>query len=640
MPNKQVIKKVIKIASIAILAILLLVIYVRPVHASILGDVASAIGEAFLGILLTAASLVAGFLSYLIGFIASIIFTIGSSMLNWGLTLNQGIISTPLVNIGFSITLGLANLGFVLAIIVIAFATILRIQTYGMKQILWKLILAAVLVNFSLTIAGLVLDFTGVISDFFINKASSGGGGTLGFTANLAKAFNPQGLLVNTNQLEAIRAAGSFGSSLITVIANIFFMSFFTVFLAIGMLGTAALVFIRYLYISMLLILMPLAWLFWIFPNLSHLSKKWWDKFIKWVFFLPAAMFFLYLALKSVEMLSEFGSLNAVGITDENNILTGDFLANIGQMILVLALLVGGLIVANSMSIAGASAVSKIAQGVRGWAIGKAGKLAMKPVTTYGQKVSNLLTKPSLRWIPGAKGAASILAAKASRSKEIEEYQRKNLNSLTPAQREQIYKSGLPVGAVAKSALLASASKEGKLKQLLEGQDISLEQKQKRLEQFVIAAKQTHPGMEVKDIPEIKDIKNTDIPLFAKITGQNIKDIVDRTASKDIAKQSGEALANPEFLAALNNKQIEQAAKTGVTAILNQLKIGVAALKTQQPEHPNIPLLEEGIIFQGKKPKEKKQEKAETVVPSIIVSSEVPSKRKEGGGIGINKENL
>ena len=274
-----------------------------------------------------------------------------------------------------------------------------------------------------------------------------------------------------------------------------------------------------------------------------------------------------------------------------------------------MGILVGGLIAANSLGITGASAALGAAKGVKNWAVGKVGKIAMAPVKPLAQRASDLLNKPTFSWIPGAKGAAAKLAEAGARNKEVEEYQKTNLNSLTPAQREQIYKSGPPMGVVAKSALLSSAAKEGKLKQLLEGENLTPEQKEKRLNQFVTAAERTHRGMEVKDIPEIKDIKNTDIPLFAKITGQSIKDIVEKTTPKDIAKQSSEALANPELLASLNNKQIEQAAKTGVTAILNQLKVGVATLKTQQPNHPNVQLIEEGIAFQGKKPTPEESEK-------------------------------
>lgn len=590
-----------------------------------------------------------------ISYIGALLITIAATFIQILVEVSRTIISNQMILTGFKITLSVTNLGFVLAIVVIAFSTILRFQTYGAKQLLWKLIVAAVLVNFSLTIAGVLIDFANVIGMSFVDASS--GGNINSFAANLANSLNIQ---------ETAKGAGlgSVIEGYFKMLASITLTAIFNLLLVVVFFALAFMMLIRNIYLMILVILMPIVWLLWIFPNLSGHWSKWWSSFIRWTFFFPAMMFFVYVSIfasnqitNTIKNIADTTAKTEVGaaskLAGEGGVGGNNFIASILASFAKMGILIGGLIAANSLGINGAAAALGIAKGAKNWAIGKAGKLAMAPVKAAGagaaaagkpfaQKLSNLLTKPGLRWIPGAKGAAAQLAEAGARSKEVEEYQKKNLNSLTPAQREQVYKGGLPVGVIAKSALLASAAKDGKVKQLLEGSEkLSSEQKQKRLEQFVTAAKQTHPGMEVKDIPEIKDIKNTSIPLFAKITGQNIKDIVEKTAPKDIAKQSGEALANPEFLAALNNKQIEQTAKTGVTAIINQLKTGLAALKIQQPNHSNIPLLEEGIMFQGKKPKEQKpkEEGPRLFIPPEArfqietgKSSAKKIKEEEGGG--------
>jgi hypothetical protein len=53
-----------------------------------------------------------------------------------------------------------ANLGFVLFIILIALATIVRYQDYEAKKLLPRLIAAAILVNFSIAIPTVILNFT------------------------------------------------------------------------------------------------------------------------------------------------------------------------------------------------------------------------------------------------------------------------------------------------------------------------------------------------------------------------------------------------------------------------------------------------------------------------------------------------
>ena len=64
------------------------------------------------------------------------------------------------VKMGWKITRDLTNMFFVLILLVIAFATILRIETYGMKSLLPKLIIVALLINFSLVLAGVVFPST------------------------------------------------------------------------------------------------------------------------------------------------------------------------------------------------------------------------------------------------------------------------------------------------------------------------------------------------------------------------------------------------------------------------------------------------------------------------------------------------
>src|SRR3989344_165355 len=100
-----------------------------------------------------------GVLSYFIGAIAGMFVTLGGTLVNWSLNLNSQILDSHTVQIGWAISRDLANLGFVLAIILISFITILRIETYDTKKMLIRLISAALLINFSLVIAGVFLDF-------------------------------------------------------------------------------------------------------------------------------------------------------------------------------------------------------------------------------------------------------------------------------------------------------------------------------------------------------------------------------------------------------------------------------------------------------------------------------------------------
>ncbi|MBU3924418.1 hypothetical protein KJ854_00600, partial [Patescibacteria group bacterium] len=96
--------------------------------------------------------------------IAYVVAWIGASVIN--MTLNPAIINSVL-NIdpkmplyqGWTIFRDIANLFFILILLFIALGTIVRSQSYNLKNLLPKLIIAVFLINFSNVIAGAIIDF-------------------------------------------------------------------------------------------------------------------------------------------------------------------------------------------------------------------------------------------------------------------------------------------------------------------------------------------------------------------------------------------------------------------------------------------------------------------------------------------------
>jgi hypothetical protein len=314
-------------------------------------------------------------INFLIGYIGGILVFLGGNLANWALNLNSQIIQSPTVQVGWVITRDLANLGFVLAIILIAFATILRVESYQMKQTLRNLIIAALLINFSLVIAGVFIDFSGVLTEFFISKATGGDLSKMG--SAFANAFQVQKFLQTTKDANAIDklVTGLSGISIVPFAASLFFVALFTIVAAIALFGLAAMLFIRYIMLSILLVLMPLAWLMWIWPDLQGKWKEWWGEFFKWVWFAPILSFFIYLALNlaSSKYQGELALGGAGDVLNPGNSL-GLIIDNagqiIGQMIAVLGVLFGGLAMAQRMGIYGADVTMGFAQGAKNMAIG------------------------------------------------------------------------------------------------------------------------------------------------------------------------------------------------------------------------------------------------------------------------------
>ncbi len=301
--------------------------------------------------------------------------SVGTDLINFMLAFNAQVFNLDtnhLLKNGFGVVLDITNLGFVLAIIIIAFATILRIESYAIKKTLWKLIVAALLVNFSLVIAAPIVDFNNALAAVFVNQGA--GGDPALFTNNIMAAFNPQKLLSVRNDISDVEGVVF---KLISLVLAPIFMIIFGAITAIVMFVTGFMLLIRYIMLTILLLLMPLAWLMWIFPNLSHLWRNWWSKFLQWNFFLPAATFFIYLALVTVDKIGE--SINQHTASSQiarfvnDGLLIQDALGLFLQIIISAGLMVGGLMAANSMSISGADMGLRWAGAVKNFAIGQTG---------------------------------------------------------------------------------------------------------------------------------------------------------------------------------------------------------------------------------------------------------------------------
>ena len=346
---------------------------------------------------------------YAVVFVMARLFDLAGYLVNYAVNLNSLVLIHPIVKIGWMVTRDLANLGFVLAIIIIAFTTIVRAAGFETKKMLVHLIAAAILINFSFVIAGVFTDFAGMLGSYFLERANIGSGKTTDLAGAFSNSFQiqrwsstePAQKSEKENYIIApIRDSGAFrtifsklpednqecppappdtytaikddASKMLKLIVSIIFAIIFTLLGVISFLGIALALLVRYIALGMLLILMPLAWLFWILPQTEGLWKQWWTKFMQQVFFFRPFLFPLpgrcrhffpgnnrgYHTKRRGE--SERVSDYHAGGADET----------IAQMILVLGFLIGGLIVSQkARRLRGASVTrwpAGIGQGAKG----------------------------------------------------------------------------------------------------------------------------------------------------------------------------------------------------------------------------------------------------------------------------------
>ncbi|MDP3729408.1 MAG: hypothetical protein Q8R26_01445 [bacterium] len=322
-------------------------------------------------------------------FIGSLLVQLGGVLTGWALNLNSDVIHSAIVQTGWVITRDVANLGFVLALILIAFTTMLRIESYRVKDVLWKLIVAALLINFSLVIAGLLLDFAGSFTQFFVDASTNGNPSGIGQALTNASKVHTLLQTKTGNDPSFATTFANIGnnfSSQMNFVGSLFFIMVLNFVTASTFIGLAVMLLIRYVWLNLLLILMPLVWLLWIWPDFSSLWSKWWSFFFKWTFFAPITTFFIYLAL-TVARQSNEGAFSLVKDSSSGlGLGIQDFAGTVGQMTVVVFILLGGLLAAQELGIHGAAGALNISKG-----IGK--NLGLYPATAtkfYAGKLSKL----------------------------------------------------------------------------------------------------------------------------------------------------------------------------------------------------------------------------------------------------------
>lgn len=176
-------------------------------------------------------------------------------------------------------------------------------------------------------------------------------------------------------------------------LANIIFVGTAYFILIITMFAYVFMLLARYVALSFFIILFPLAVIFWMFPNLKvaggNLWDQWFQGFTRWLLFAPIGLFFIWLAVKLMteDPDSKGSVLTTVGGGEAG------FFAAVGNMVVVVGFMLGGLIVANKMSITGAG----VAQGL----VNKAGQYAKGRAKLSGARAGAYLSEKAKKPVEG-----------------------------------------------------------------------------------------------------------------------------------------------------------------------------------------------------------------------------------------------
>jgi hypothetical protein len=277
-----------------------------------------------------------------------------------------------------------ANLGFVLAIIVIAIGFILRLQSYGSQRTLTRLIFAAILVNFSLVIAGIFIDAANITTTFFLRSFQFEKiAASLIDATGINEVFkgDPSKPLVTRIigfVLRQIYPPADIAAA-IQVLTKFVIVSIFAIMLMAALGALIVMLLLRVSHLWVLLILSPMAWLMWIFPQFEHNWRRWWNEFLRWVFFAPIVTFFLAFSISLIKRTSSLPpntSQNFLGKATEtfadvfhNALASSGESPNalIAKFVISITLIVLSMIIANEMGVTFADQGVRWVSGVAKW---------------------------------------------------------------------------------------------------------------------------------------------------------------------------------------------------------------------------------------------------------------------------------
>lgn len=232
-----------------------------------------------------ATKVMAGLLSVIISMLGWILILIVNTLISiasWSL-----FIKSSAVSFGWTVVRDLCNMFFIVIMLAIAFGTILNIEQFNYKKLLPKLILMAILINFSKIICGLLIDVAQVVMLTFVNSFASFGAGSL------LDNLGVEGILKLSRNSETV----GFWTVLAAYLLGIIYIlvAIVVCIAMIAMLG------IRIVMIWIYVVLSPLAYLLSAFPPGQKFASQWWSEFGKNLIVGPVLAFFLWLSLVSLQ---------------------------------------------------------------------------------------------------------------------------------------------------------------------------------------------------------------------------------------------------------------------------------------------------------------------------------------------------
>ena len=252
------------------------------------------------------------------------------------------------------------NLTFIFGLVLIGLRMIFDSSNSSTRKTLVYLIIAALLVNFSLFITKFIIDFSNIAAAQLATAFQVGGTGAANVSGRFMHLMGLTGLFDAAGNFAHMRGGSGMGYILGSMI--LYIVSAFV------FLGGALLLSVRFVVLNIYMVLSPIMFLGWVFPSMASVSSEYWKGFLGRAFFAPAYLLMLYFAQS---VLNTFSITNVAGGNNGLASIFGQegptsFAQVVPPFVLTAVFLIASLVVAQKMGANGASGVMAVGKSLTG----------------------------------------------------------------------------------------------------------------------------------------------------------------------------------------------------------------------------------------------------------------------------------
>lgn len=258
------------------------------------------------------------------------------------------------------------NLTFIFGLVFIGFKMILDSDDSGTRRWLIHLILAALLINFSLYITKFIVDFTNIMATEIAQAFPLDQNNKMSISYGFMNSLGVTSLF----DFSSNKPTGDSPWAFIFGSAILFLVMIFT-------FGAGAiLLLIRYVTLCLYMVFSPLMFLGWVFPQLQSITSKYWSGFLGRAFFAPLYLLLLYFSYYVVATMvgwkeatnpntaiKDVFSTSAASANSLTSSVQGTFMI----FFIACIFLIASIVIASKLGADGANTALKIGNNAKDW---------------------------------------------------------------------------------------------------------------------------------------------------------------------------------------------------------------------------------------------------------------------------------